>query len=111
MGGEIILEAIKKDHPQNIKKIILVCSINETRNIAEKNIKVVNIYSLNDRFAEDAIQIFSLFNGSKKLDGDNVININLPKMEHADFCANAAIPEGKYKGKTPADIVNKFLRD
>ena len=71
MGGKIILQAIKNNYCRNIKKVVLVCSINETRKFAEKGIKVVNLYSPSDNFAEVAIEIFSFFNGSKKLYGKN----------------------------------------
>ncbi len=109
IGGEIILEAIKGRHYKNVSKAILVCSINETHKIKEKRIKIVNIYSSSDRFAEAAIETLSFFNGSRRLAGKNITNINLPKMDHVDFCANSAIHKGKYKGKTPSDIVNEFL--
>lgn len=111
MGGEIIIEAIKKYHGNNIKKIILVCSINEAKKIPYDHIKTINIYSLDDSFEEVAIRVLSAFHGAKKLAGSNVVNINLPGMEHSDFCLNIPIPKGEYKGKRPTDIVNRFLRD
>ena len=109
IGGEIILEAIKGKHYKNISKAILVCSINETRKIGEKKIKIVNIYSSSDGFAEAAIETLSFFNGSRRLAGKNIININLPKMDHVNFCANSIILRGKYKGERPSDVVNEFL--
>lgn len=111
VGGEIILEAIKKSNNKNVKKAILVCSINEENRIATDRIKIVNIYSSGDSFAEAAIEAYSLFKGSKKLKGNNVVNINLPRLDHSDFCSNSKIAKGKYKGKRPSDVVNEFLRE
>lgn len=111
IGGEIILEAIKGGHFKNVKKVILVCSINETHRISEKKAKIINLYSSRDGFAEAVIDALSFFDGSKKLAGKNVVNINLRNMDHADFCTDAEIPLGKYRGKKPSDIVNAFLND
>ena len=111
LGGEIIIEAIKGQHYRNVKKAILVCSINEIHKFKEKKVKIINIYSASDHFAEAAIETLSLFIGSKRLSGKNVTNINLPGMEHADFCIDKIISRGEYKGKRPSDIVNEFVKD
>lgn len=111
LGGEIILEAISRCHPKNVKKAILICSINERRKVSEKGLKIVNIYSLRDDFAGAAIDALSFFNGSERLLGKNVLNINLSDMSHADFCTNKVIRKGKYKGQTPIDLVNMYLED
>ena len=110
IGGEIILEAIKGRHFKNVKKAILVCSINEVRKIYEKNTKIINLYSSRDGFAEAVIEALSFFDGSKKLLGSNVANIDLPDMDHADFCTDNVIHGGKYGGQRPSDIVNKYLK-
>ncbi len=111
IGGEIILEAIKGRNFKNVKKAILVCSINETHRISEKKAKIINLYSSRDGFAEAVIEALTMFDGSRKLAGKSVVNINLSNMDHADFCIDAEIPKGKYRGKRPSDIVNEFLNN
>lgn len=111
IGGEIILEAIKGMHFKNVKKAILVCSINEVHKISGKHTKIINLYSSRDGLAEAVIDALSFFDGSKRLLGKNITNINVPGMDHADFCTDAVIQKGRYKGKRPSELVNIFLKD
>jgi hypothetical protein len=109
LGGEIALEAAKKSLETDIKKIVLISPVIENPEIKFKKIKVFNIYSENDTFAKIAARVLWPIHGNFKL--KNILNIRIPKFSHDSFCRNDIIPFGKYKGKRPSHIVDKFLKD
>jgi len=111
LGGEIILEVLQKIKNHSVKKVILVCSTNENKNIKLNSTKITNIFSEKDLFARFAIEILSPFHGGQKLYGKNVKNVLIPEMTHDEFCSDSKIKKGKYKGKSITEIVNSFLVD
>ncbi|MFC1727869.1 alpha/beta hydrolase [Nanoarchaeota archaeon] len=108
LGGEIIQEAANKFDDDSIKKIILVCSTNEHKKTNLKT-KIVNIYSSYDIFAKLSSIILNPIHGGTVLSGENVKNIDLPKFTHHEFCEDAKIKKGKYKGKTITNLIDYFL--
>jgi len=111
LGGEVIIEAIRNREYSNIKKVILVCSVNEIKKIPQEEVDTVNIYSVSDRFSKLAIELLSFDRGRRRLLGKHIKNVDLPGMTHRNFCYNDLISNGKYKGKRPTDVVNLFLKD
>lgn len=109
LGGDIILEILKEVNHANIKKIILVCSINEIKNLNFPHPKIYNIFSKADKLAELAINFYSPFNGGEIILGKNVKNIIIPKFDHADFCDDGKIKSGKYKGMKMTELISFFL--
>lgn len=110
LGGEIILETLKNQNYKNIKKVILVCSINEMKQIEFKHPPIVNIFSEEDKFAQLAIKLYSPIHGGERLYGKAIENIEIPQMQHADFCSDVKIKEGKFKGKRVTELIALFLR-
>ncbi len=110
LGGNIMIEAIKEKMYANIDKIILICSINQIKDIKFNHPPIFNIYSNKDKFAEIVIEIYSYLSGGEKLHGKNIKNINIPKMAHGDFCSDATIRYGKYKGMQVTDVVKNILK-
>jgi hypothetical protein len=110
LGGEIALETLKRFDTSKIKKLILVCSTNEQATGPRSNIPVINIYSENDLFAKFVIKILAPFHGGQKLLGTNIKNVILPDMTHDEFCSNAKIKSGKFKGLKVTDVINKCLK-
>ena len=111
LGGDIILEVIRGNKYNNLKKIVLVCSINEIKNISFEHPKIVNIYSRKDNFSRIAIELYSPIHGGDRLIGKNVENVEIPNMTHDEFCNDAEIKGGKYKGKSVTWLVKHFLTD
>lgn len=109
LGGEIILEVVKRIRPVNVKKIILVGSVNENKNISFPHPEIFNFYSDDDKFAKLATKIYSIFFGSEKLYGEHISNINLPHMQHHDFCLDTQIRSGKYKGKRITELIRDII--
>jgi hypothetical protein len=109
MGGEIALEAARFFDDGVIKKIILVCSPNQKNHITLKRTKVINMYSKYDLIAKFGILIFAPFHGGKKLYGNTVRNIKIPKFSHGKFCRDETINSGNWKGKTVTQVINRFL--
>jgi len=110
-GGDIILKTIRKDKFPNVKKIILIGSINKEKEITFGSPPIVNIYSKKDHLAEFVIGLLSPLNGRKALNGRNVKNVVIPSMTHKDFCYDNVIKKGEFKGKSILGLVNFFLKD
>jgi hypothetical protein len=111
LGGEIILELLSKWENHSVKKIILVASTNENKNVQINNTKIINIFSRKDLFAQLSIGVLSPFFGGQKLNGKNVKNIILPNITHDEFCSDVKIKEGKFKGTTITELINRFLKN
>jgi hypothetical protein len=109
LGGDIILETIKGKYFDNIKKVLLVCSVNEIKNIRFKHPEIINVYSKKDKLEDLAIKVFSPIHGGEKLTGKNVKNIVLPSMDHKDFCYDNPICTGKYKGIPITSLVISLI--
>ena len=75
LGGDIILKTLKKNRYSNIKKIILVGSINEIKNINFEHPQIINIFSDKDKFAQIAIEVYFPIHGGERLFGKNVVNM------------------------------------
>jgi hypothetical protein len=111
LGGEIILEVLQKIKNHSVKKVILICSTNENKNIKLNSTQIINIFSEKDLFSKFAIEILSPFHGGQKLYGKNIKNVLIPEMTHDEFCSDSHIRRGKYKGKSVTEIVNSYLID
>jgi len=109
LGGGIILKTIQKKKYSNIKKIILIASINENKEIKNNKIPIYNIYSEKDNFAKFAIKLYSFNRGALKLNGESITNIPLPGMQHHELCENVTIKKGKYLGKRVTELVFDIL--
>src|SRR3989338_3114816 len=105
-------------NPDPLSKLMAVRKLrNLINSLKDSKIKLVGI-SIGGEIILEAIKGGHFKNVKKvilvcsiKLAGKNVVNINLRNMDHADFCNDAEIPLGKYRGKKPSDIVNAFLND
>ncbi len=109
LGGEIILELLPELKNHEIKRIILVCSTNENKNINFNSTEIINIFSEKDLFAKFAIEILSPFHGGQRLYGKNIKNVLIPEMTHDEFCSDSYIKKGIYKGKSVTSVINSFL--
>lgn len=111
LGTKIVLDVIKNMENENIKKIVLVCGVNDYRKSNFKHQKIINIYSMEDSFSGLAISIYAPFSGGKKLVGKNIKNVIVPGMTHDDFSSNEKIKSGKFKGRTITQLINYFLNE
>lgn len=97
LGGrvaELALEEMKQSN--NIDKLIYIATPHKNiRNNKLKNIRIVNIYSEEDKYVDLANKVLYLGRGTKYLkDAENII---LKALKHADFNKNNQI---EYQGKT-----------
>ena len=111
LGGEIVFEILKIRKFDNIKKVVLICSINPEKSISFKHPEIVNIYSPKDLITKYAIKVLEPFHGGKRLIGKNVKNVIVSDMRHRDFVFDKIIKKGRYKGKTITQLVNLMLGD
>ena len=105
LGGDIVLETAENIKGSNIKSVFLIGSINESRNINLKKVKVFNIVSNNDTLEKIGIEIFAPISGSVILKGKRVKNIVLSGLRHDQLHQNEFIPNGKYKGQRLSNII------
>jgi predicted SpoU family rRNA methylase len=110
MAGDIITETLKNVQPKNVKKVILVGSLNSNQKINFKTPKIVNIYSQSDNFIKLATKVLSPITGGQKLIGKEIENIVIPEITHQDFLGKTKIPKGKFKDKTILEVINHFLK-
>ena len=87
----------------------MIATPNENKSINIKKTKVYNIYSKYDRLAKDAVFLLAPTKGGKTLTGKTVKNIKIPHFNHNDFCSDAKIKSGYWKGKRVSQIVNHLL--
>ncbi len=111
LGGQIVLDAIDESYFENIKKVVLIASVDSHKKVDFPSPPIVNIYSKADTFGHIGEVILFPFSRTVLLKGKNVKNIHLPGVAHVDFCNDNYLKEGKYKGRQVSDIVKGFLRD
>lgn len=111
IGGDIILETLKKKEYRNINKVVLVCSINEIRELQPRHPQIINVYSKKDNFSHLVISILAPIHGSTRMAGKGVTNIPIRNMTHDGFCKDAKIRSGRYKGKSVTQLVNKLIEN
>ena len=108
MGGKIAFDTTKHLNEEDIKKLILVCSVG-IPDKAEVNFPLVNLYSNSDELARIASELISPLDKSLEIIGRNIKNILL-SLDHYDFCVNNKIPIGKFKGKTVIEVIESHLK-
>ncbi len=106
LGGLIATDALSDFTIDDVSNLILVGSINKHKNISLNGIKILNIYSKKDTLARLATRLLAPIHGSQKLNGANVINVDLGRARHDQLFKDLKIYHGPYKDKTISQIVS-----
>lgn len=106
LGGDV---ARVVAHKRDVKKVILVCSMNRRTRVKTKKTEWVNIYSPDDKLLDVGLRMLAPLRGGMRIRGKNVTNIELPEFTHDKFCNNGNIASGQYRGKKITAVVKSFL--
>jgi hypothetical protein len=109
MGGNLVIDVLDEVDLKNIKKVVLVASVNNVRSLDFKRLDIVNIYSDEDSLIKLAMKFLFFNRGSKALEGKSVRNVDLPNVSHQGFCNNVEVKSGKFKGRKVLEVVRYFL--
>ncbi len=107
-GGHLIQKVLGK-LKNKPNKIVLIGSLNLDKNVKfPKGIKVVNIYSSDDKFIKKSIRLFSKNKSSQYL--ENAYNLNLPGLGHVQLIKMKSKIKSS-KNKTIFSIIRDILQN
>lgn len=89
LGGRVAELALEEIRQSNIKKLIYIATPHNKRKTDLANVKIINVYSNEDKYLDLANKIIYFGRGTKFLTGAE--NIVLKRLRHSDFNTNQKV--------------------